>query len=190
MTSVAVDQALIRYAVRLLFEAIGEDWQRPGLSDTPARVARLWAEFIDYDPGVTDTTFASVSTDQLVVLSDLAVWSFCEHHLIPFRCVLALGYIPTGRILGLSKLARLAHQHAHRLQVQEHLVTDIADHLQQITGSLDVAVLARGEHLCMSMRGIRTAGTFTTSAMHGAFREEPAARAEFLALAGVGYGSR
>lgn len=176
----AVDQAKARQAVMMLLEAIGED-PRPGIEDTPARVGRWWAEFIDYHPGKVDTAFDVVQADQMVVVSGVRVWSLCEHHLLPFYADLTMSYLAKDRVLGLSKLGRIAHGHAHRLQIQERLVADIADDLQRLTGSPDVAVLAKGEHLCMTMRGIRTPAMMHTSVMRGAYREQEATRAEFMA---------
>jgi GTP cyclohydrolase I len=175
-------EALLRIGRELLV-AIGEDPDRDGLRDTPRRWADWWREFISYEPGPTDTAFASAEADQMVVVSGMRVWSLCEHHLLPFWCDLSIAYIPAGRVLGLSKFARVAHQFAHRLQVQERLTARVADEVQRLSGSPDVAVLARGEHLCMSMRGIRTPAMMTSSVVRGAFRESDSARAEFLRLA-------
>ena len=163
---------------------IGEDPARPGLADTPARFARWWLEFVDYDPGNLATTFPVSEMDQMVVVGPIRVWSVCEHHLLPFYCDVTVGYVTDERVLGLSKLARIAHQHAHSLQIQERLVEQVADSVVELSGSADVAVLGRGEHLCMSMRGIRSPAIMTTSVMRGSFRESVTARAEFLSLAG------
>lgn len=178
-----VDTPAIEQAIRQILRAIGEDEQREGLKDTPGRVARFWQEFINYDPGNVDVAFESVTTDQMVVVSGVKVWSICEHHLLPFQCAIAIGYIARDKVLGLSKFARIAHQMAHRLQIQERLVHVIADEVERLTESPDVAVVADGEHLCMSIRGIRTPATMTTSVMRGVFFSSPEARAEFLRLA-------
>jgi GTP cyclohydrolase I len=154
----------------------------PGTAETPARVAKWLAEFITYEPGKTDTAFTHVAADQMVIVSGIRVWSLCEHHLLPFWCDLAVGYIPQGTVLGLSKFGRIAHKHAHRLQIQERLVEDINRHVSQLVGHADVAVLARGEHLCMTMRGIQTPALMTSSSMNGVFRR-PEVRQEFLKLA-------
>jgi GTP cyclohydrolase IA len=111
------------------------------------------------------------------------VFSLCEHHLLPFWCDVSIGYVARDKVLGLSKFARVAHQFAHRLQVQERLTHQVADEVERLAGSGDVAVLARGNHLCMAMRGIRSPATMTTSVMRGVFRETPSAREEFLRLA-------
>lgn len=166
---------------RELLVAIGEDPEREGLRDTPARYARWWREFTEYHPGTLDTVFESSSSAEVVSVSGIDVWSLCEHHLLPFACEVTIGYLPQGQVLGLSKFARIAQQHAHRLQLQERLTGDIADSVEKLTGSADVAVLCRGEHLCMSMRGIRTPATMTTAAWRGAF-VDAAVRTDFLAL--------
>ncbi|HZR43140.1 MAG TPA: GTP cyclohydrolase I [Ktedonobacteraceae bacterium] len=167
---------------RELLIALGEDPNREGLLDTPRRWADSWREFIEYDPGTTETTFESVAIDQMVTVSGLRVWSTCEHHLIPFWCDVAIGYIAREKVLGLSKFARIAHQFAHQLQIQERLGQQIADEISRITGTEDVAVVLKGEHLCMSARGIRTPGLMTSSVMRGVFRAEYETRMEFLRL--------
>lgn len=167
---------------RELLIAIGEDPDREGLLDTPRRWADWWREFIEYDPGTTDTVFSSVSTDQMVCVSGLRVFSLCEHHLLPMWCDVAIGYIPTDRILGLSKFARIAQKFAHQLQVQERLGEQIANEVARLTSTEDIAVVLKGEHLCMSSRGIRTPGVMTTSVMRGIFRVEYDTRMEFLRL--------
>ncbi len=167
----------------MLLEAIGEDIQREGLQETPKRFARFWAEFINYEPGDITTTFEAVTVNQMVVVSGIRVWSLCEHHLLPFWCDIAMGYIALDRVLGLSKFARIAHDHAHKLQVQERLVTEIADTLTGLTQSEDVAVLATGEHLCMTMRGIKTPALMKSSVMRGEFLQNADVRHEFLTLA-------
>lgn len=172
---------LERLCAELLL-AIGEDPARPGLIDTPRRFANAWAEFIDYDPGTTDTTFETITTDQMVVVSGMRVWSICEHHLLPFWCDISIGYIAQHKVLGLSKFARIAHQFAHRLQLQERLVDQIADEISHLADTPHVAVLGRGQHLCMVMRGIQTPGIMTSSVMRGLFFDNPIARSEFLSL--------
>ncbi len=178
----SVDKATLVRVARDLLEAIGENPDREGLQETPRRFADWWGEFIDYAPGETETCFASTSTDQMVCVSGIRVWSICEHHLLPFWCDVAIGYIPKGYVLGLSKFARIAHQFAHRLQLQEQLGEQIADEICRIVGSDDVAVVLKGEHLCMSARGIRTPCTMTSSVMRGCFRERSETRQEFLRL--------
>jgi GTP cyclohydrolase IA len=166
-----------------LLEEIGENPDRPGLVDTPRRWAQVWMEFIHYEPGTLETTFASATSDQMIVVSGMRVWSFCEHHLLPFWCDVAVAYIAKDVVIGLSKIARIAHAMAHKLQIQEQLGLDIAETIQRVTQTDDVGVLLSGEHLCMSMRGIKTPGRMTTSVMRGEFLTNDAARAEFLSLA-------
>lgn len=172
---------LVDVARQLLTE-IGENPDRDGLRDTPKRFARWWREFIDYEPGGVEALFESTTTSQMVIVSDIQVWSLCEHHLLPFNCYVTIAYRPTGRLLGLSKFARVAHRHAHKLQVQERLATEIAHAIADITGAADVAVIARGEHLCMTMRGIKTGALMTSTAFLGAFGEDDSLRGELLAL--------
>jgi GTP cyclohydrolase IA len=157
---------------------------RAGLADTPQRCARLWGEFIDHDPGRYDTRFEleAETSEDLVVVSGISEWSYCEHHLLPFVTDISIGYLPNGHILGLSKFGRIARMAAHHLQVQERLVADIADQLLKVIGTEHVAVVARGVHLCMWMRGVRSPAVMTTSAMRGRFREDLNLRQEFLAL--------
>lgn len=174
--------ALLRLGRELLV-ALGEDPEREGLRETPRRFADAWREFVEYAPGKTETVFETTHADQLVVVSGMRVWSMCEHHLLPFWCDITIGYLTQGRVLGLSKFARLAHQAAHRLQLQERLVEEIAQEVCRLTGTEDVAVLAQGRHLCMEARGIRTPGLMTSSVMLGAFRSRHEARMEFLTLA-------
>jgi len=163
--------------------AIGEDPERPGIVKTPYRFAKWWREFIEYDPGKIDTVFEAVTTDQLVIVSGMRVWSVCEHHLLPFWCDISVGYLATDKVLGLSKFARIAHKHAHKPQIQERLVHEIADEVQAITGSPHVAVLGQGKHLCMIMRGVKTDGLMVSSVMRGLFRESGSASAEFMRAA-------
>ncbi|MER6218504.1 GTP cyclohydrolase I [Streptomyces sp. NPDC001674] len=178
----SVDVSRIEDLVRQILIEIGEDPTREGLQDTPRRYAKWWREFVDYDPGTVDTVFTSVTAGQTVLVSGITVWSLCEHHLLPFNCTLAIAYRPQTSMLGLSKFARIAQRHAHKLQVQERLVVDIADEITELTGSTDVAVIGRGEHLCMTMRGIRTPSLMSSSVFRGEFEKSDAARAELFAL--------
>ncbi len=180
----SVDRTQIAGLVEELLIAIGEDPNRPGIRETPRRVANWWGEFIDYEPGKVDTAFEAVTADQMVVVSGMRVWSLCEHHLLPLWCDVSVGYIADGKVLGLSKFARIAHKHAHRLQLQEQLVHGIAEEVAGLTGSRDVAVYAEGQHLCMIMRGVKTPGVMKSSVMLGAFRENAETRAEFLRMVG------
>ncbi|RBM04622.1 GTP cyclohydrolase I [Streptomyces sp. PT12] len=168
-----VDTARVAELYRELLAALGQDPRREGLRDTPERVAAWWEEFLDHDPGRTDTVFAQdldAATETMVVVRGIGVWSLCEHHLLPMRLHLAIGYRPAGQVLGLSKFARIAAAHAHRLQVQERIVDGIARDVAAATGSEDVGVVADGEHLCMSMRGVRQPSARTVSvSFTGAF---------------------
>lgn len=174
----------VKDLTRQLLEAIGEDPNRPGLLDTPRRVADYWREFIEYDPGNQNTTFESVTVDQMVVVSGMRVWSMCEHHMLPFWCDVSVGYITDKKVLGLSKFGRVAKKHSRKLQIQERLVADIADDIMAIIGTKNVAVVARGEHLCMTMRGIEMPAVMTSSSINGSFKQQQT-RAEFLDLAQV-----
>ena len=169
---------------RDLLRALGEDPDREGLRDTPRRWASMWREFIVYDAGNIETSFQPIIADQMVVARDIKVWSMCEHHLVPFWCRVSIGYIPDKQLLGLSKFARIAFKHAHRLQVQERLVEQIACEIVEVTRCPDVAVIASGEHLCMTARGVRTQAEFSTSIMKGKFKHAAETRAEFMAIAG------
>jgi GTP cyclohydrolase I len=184
----AVDVARIEAAVRELLAAIGEDPDRPGLQDTPARVARAYAETfagLQQDPyDVLATTFDE-GHDELVLVKDIPMFSTCEHHLVPFHGVAHVGYIPglDGRVTGLSKLARLVEVYARRPQVQERMTRQIADSLYEVLKPRGVIVVIEAEHLCMAMRGIRKPGATTmTSAVRGIFRENAPTRSEAMGL--------
>jgi GTP cyclohydrolase I len=181
-----VDEGKLKEACKLILEAIGEDPAREGLRETPRRFAGFWKEFIDYSPGNYDTTFEAYNTDQLVLVRGLRVWSLCEHHLLPFFADVTIGYLSENKIIGLSKFGRIAQKHAHKLQLQERLVQEIADEIGQVAKTTSVAVVASGEHLCMTMRGIKMPCVFTSSAMSGKFLELATLRAEFLSLSGAG----
>ena len=183
-----IDRARVEAAVRELLLAIGEDPDRPGLQDTPARVARAYVETfagLRQDPyEVLATTFAE-DHDELVLVKDIPMYSICEHHLVPFHGVAHVGYIPgdDGRVTGLSKLARLVEVFARRPQVQERMTAQIADALQEVLKPRGTIVVIEAEHLCMAMRGIRKPGATTvTSAVRGIFRENLATRTEAMSL--------
>jgi GTP cyclohydrolase I len=183
----AFDHARAEAAVRELLIAVGEDPDREGLHDTPARVARAYAELfagLRQRPDDVLTTTFDLGHDEMVLVKDIEVFSTCEHHLVPFHGVAHVGYIPShdGRITGLSKLARLVDVFAKRPQVQERLTTQIADALVRILEPRGVIVVVECEHLCMSMRGVRKPGARTiTSAVRGQLRD-PATRAEAMSL--------
>ena len=174
-------------AVRDLLIAIGEDPDRDGLRDTPVRVARAYQEMfrgLQMDPDEVLTTTFDIGHDEMVLVKDIELYSTCEHHLVPFHGVAHIGYIPndTGRITGLSKLARLVDVFAKRPQVQERLTTQVADSLVRILEPRGAIVVLEAEHLCMSMRGVRKPGAKTvTSAVRGSLRD-PATRAEAMSL--------
>ncbi|WP_394276325.1 GTP cyclohydrolase I FolE [Luteococcus sp.] len=182
-----VDQERIAAAVREILFAIGEDPDREGLQETPARVARSYTELfagVGKDPAELLGTTFDVSHDEMVLVRDIELWSMCEHHLVPFTGVAHVGYIPAkdGRVTGLSKLARLVDLYAKRPQVQERLTTQVADAIVEHLHARGVIVVIECEHLCMTMRGVRKPGAKTvTSAVRGYLRE-PATRAEAMAL--------
>lgn len=176
-----IDHDKVKSLVRELLTALGEDPDREGLKETPRRIANFWREFIEYEPGKLDTTFSSVTHNQMVAVTGMRVWSMCEHHMLPFWCDVSVAYIADDKVLGLSKFARIAHKHAHKLTLQEQLVSDIAYELKQALGTDDVAVMAKGEHLCMTMRGIQTPHRMISSALSGKFHQ-PDQRAEFFRL--------
>ncbi len=183
-----IDQARLERVARELLLAIGENPNREGLKETPRRFASWWKEFIEHDSGNTNTFFEPITTDQMVVVSGMKVWSICEHHLLPFWAEITIGYIAEERVLGLSKFARIAHRHAHRLQIQERMVHQIADEVEALVRKKNVAVMARGEHLCMSMRGVKTPAMMTTSVLRGIFRYSSDARMGFLTVVFDGLG--
>ncbi|WP_278314325.1 GTP cyclohydrolase I FolE [Lolliginicoccus levis] len=182
------NQARAEAAVRELLLAIGEDPDRDGLAETPARVARAYAELfagLHTDPdSVLDKTFDE-GHEELVLVKDIPMYSTCEHHLVPFHGVAHVGYIPgpTGRVTGLSKLARVVDLYAKRPQVQERLTSQIADALMRKLEPRGAIVVIEAEHLCMAMRGIRKPGaTTTTSAVRGILKTSPISRSEALDL--------
>ncbi|AOS61173.1 GTP cyclohydrolase I FolE [Actinoalloteichus hymeniacidonis] len=184
----AFDQPRAEAAVRELLLACGEDPDREGLRDTPARVGRAYQEmfaglFTDPDE-VLDKTFDE-GHDEMVLVTDIPIYSYCEHHLLPFHGSAHVGYIPNqqGRVTGLSKLARVVDLYARRPQVQERLTSQVADALVRKLDPRGVIVVIEAEHLCMSMRGVRKPGArTTTSAVRGLFRSSPSSRAEALDL--------
>jgi GTP cyclohydrolase IA len=186
--SPAVDQVRIEGAVREILLAIGEDPDRDGLRDTPARVARAYAEQFAGLRGVPEdvlTTVFDADHDEMVLVRDIELYSTCEHHLTPFFGFAHVGYIPNekGQITGLSKLARLVDLYARRPQVQERMTSQIADALMSVLEPSGVIVVIEAEHLCMSMRGVRKPGAKTvTSAVRGIIRESDRTRAEAMSL--------
>jgi len=182
-----MDREKIMQAVRLLLEGIGEDPERPGIMQTPARVADMCEEIfsgLHTDPLSVLTVLRSEYHDEIVLIKDIPFYSICEHHLLPFIGVAHVAYIPDGRRLtGLSKLARVVEIHAKRPQVQERLTAEIADTLMKGLRPRGVLCVIEAEHLCMTMRGVKKPGAKTvTSVVRGIFRENPATRAEAMAL--------
>jgi GTP cyclohydrolase IA len=181
-----VDQGRVAAAVREILVAIGEDPDREGLRATPARVARMYAEIfsgVHEDPGAHLSATFEADHDELVLVRDIPLYSICEHHLLPWVGRAHVAYIPgeSGRITGLSKLARLVEGFAKRPQVQERLTSQVADTLVRMLDPLGVVVVVEAEHLCMSMRGVEKPGAITvTSAVRGHFLTSAAARAEVL----------
>jgi GTP cyclohydrolase I len=184
--SPAVDLARAERAVADLLAALGQDPTSEQLADTPRRVAAGYAELLT-PVTFTPTTFPNdEGYDQLVLVRAIPFSSLCQHHLLPFTGVAHVGYLPAGRILGLSKLARVVELYARRLQLQERLTTQVADWLQAQLAPKGVGVVLEAEHQCMTLRGVRAAGTRTvTSALHGLLRSDPRSRQEFLALTGA-----
>lgn len=183
-----VDQDKVREAVRLLLEGIGEDPTREGLVETPDRVARMYSELCDgMDRSASEhlsKTFA-VSGDDLVIERDITFYSLCEHHMLPFYGKAAIGYIPNGRVAGLSKLARTVEVFARRLQLQEQLTAQVADALMAELDCRGAIVYMEAEHMCMTMRGVQKPGTKTaTLARRGAFVENPELEARFFRMLG------
>ena len=187
MTPASIDLERVERAVRELLLAIGEDPDRDGLIDTPARVARSYVEIfagIGQKPEDVLTTSFEIGHEELILVRDIEVYSTCEHHLVPFHGVAHVGYIPghDGRVTGLSKLARLVDVYARRPQVQERMTSQIADAICEHLKPLGAMVVVECEHLCMSMRGVRRPGARTiTSAVRGQLRD-PATRAEAMGL--------
>ena len=184
----AVDQGRIERAVREILLAVGENPDRDGLLDTPARVARMYAEQfagMRQNPEDVLTTVFDSEHDEIVLVRDIDLYSMCEHHLVPFFGQAHIGYIPNekGKITGLSKLARLVDVYARRPQVQERMTCQVADALMRVLEPRGVFVVLEAEHLCMSMRGVRKPGAKTvTSAVRGLFRENARSRAEAMSL--------
>ena len=182
------DEAKIRNAINDIIEAIGEDPKREGLVGTPERVAEMYAELfggMKLDPGEELKVGFEIGHREMVVLRDIPFYSMCEHHLLPFYGVAHIGYIPSeeGRIVGISKLARVVEIISKRPQLQERMTTGIADTIMDAIKPEGVAVVLRAEHLCMIMRGIKKPGSnVITSAIRGIFKRKAASRAEFFAI--------
>lgn len=181
-----VDLPRIEAAVRAILAAVGEDPDRDGLLETPARVARMYAEMfagLKSDPGRHLAKVFVEDYDEIVVVRDISFCSMCEHHLLPFTGRAHIAYLPDGKVVGLSKLARVVEEVARRPQVQERLTQTVADLVEDRLSSRGVAVICEATHSCMTMRGVRKPGSLClTSAMRGIFRNDPKSRAEVLEL--------
>ena len=190
-TVASVDAPRIERAMLEIIEALGEDPLREGLVDTPARVARMYMELFEglrIDPADYLKVGFEASHDEMVILRDIPFYSVCEHHFMPFHGIAAVGYIPDGRVVGISKLARLVEGYARRPQLQERLTSQVADALMDTLHPDGVAVIIEAEHLCMTQRGIKKPGSsMVTSAMKGIFRSNVSSRAEVMQLI---YGNR
>jgi len=183
-----LDKAKIRTAVAAIIEAIGEDPKREGLADTPKRVAEMYAELfkgLDVDPKKELAVGYELGHREMVIVRDIPFYSMCEHHLLPFYGMAHIGYIPDvkGRVVGISKLARVVEIIASRPQIQERMTTEIADTIMDGLKPSGVAVVVQAEHMCMIMRGVKKPGSnIITSAIRGAFRSKAESRAEFFSL--------
>lgn len=179
-----VDQQKVEQAVRLLLEGIGEDPTREGLVETPARVARMYTELaggMDQDAREHLSRTFSVASNDLVIERDITFYSLCEHHMLPFYGHATIGYIPNGRVAGLSKLARTVEVFARRLQLQEQLTAQIADALMEYLTPQGAIVMLEAEHMCMTMRGVQKPGTQTvTLARRGVFETDPSFEERFF----------
>ena len=184
----AFDRAKIEQGVRLILEGIGDDPERPGIQDTPRRVASMYEEIfggVGKDPKDVVTVIRGAGHDEMIMVRDIPLFASCEHHLIPFVGKAHVAYVPNrdGRITGLSKIARLVDLLSRRPQVQERLTTEIAETLEQALEPRGVFVLIEAEHLCMTMRGVKKPGSITaTSAVRGVFRSDARTRGEALEL--------
>lgn len=181
-----VDLARIEKAVLEILAAVGEDCHREGLKETPQRVARMYAELLagaHHDPNEHLASIFHEKYDEIVLLRDIPFYSICEHHLMPFIGKAHVAYLPAGKVLGISKLARVVDTFARRLQLQERLTDQIADFLMQQLSPQGVSVVLEASHSCMTIRGIRKPGAvMVTSALRGIFKRDPRSRAEVLTL--------
>ena len=183
-----IDETAIAAAVESMLKAIGDDPKREGLKETPQRVARMYAEIfsgIDKNPADDLKVGYELGHREMVILKDIPFYSMCEHHLLPFSGVVHIGYVPgkDGRVVGISKLARVVETVARRPQIQERMVTEIADAIVDGLNPDGVGVVIAAEHMCMTMRGIKKPGSrVITSALRGGFAKRPATRAEFMSL--------
>jgi len=185
-TQVGTNREKIEHHIKEILKLVGEDVEREGLLDTPARVTRMYEEiFAGYEVDPRDALGVAFDEnhEELVIVKDITYYSQCEHHMAPFFGKVHIGYIPSGKIAGLSKFARLVEAISRRLQVQERITTEIADIMDEVLMPHGVMVVVEGEHLCMCARGVKKPGSKTvTMATRGSFRTDAAQRAEFLSL--------
>jgi len=172
-----------------IIESIGEDLTRPGLADTPKRAAKaisyLTRGYVQNIDEVVNGALFPSECNEMVIVKDIELYSLCEHHMLPFTGKAHIGYIPNGKVLGLSKVARIVDMYASRLQIQESLTHQIAETIESVTGAKGVGVVVEAKHLCMMMRGVEKQNSMMqTSAMFGTFRSNQATRSEFLQLLG------
>lgn len=181
-----IDSERIKKAVREILLAVGEDVEREGLKDTPDRVARMYAELLGgmrEDPEKHLRSVFTETYEEIVLLRNIPFYSICEHHMMPFIGVAHVAYLPSGKVLGVSKLARIVDSFARRLQTQERLTYQIADFLKTNLKSQGVAVVLEASHSCMTIRGIKKPGsTMVTSALRGIFKRDPKSRSEIMSL--------
>lgn len=181
-----IDLDRLQRSIATVLEALGEDPSREGLRDTPRRIAQMYEEIfggLAVDPREYLRVGFEVAHDEMVILRNIPFYSMCEHHFLPFHGEAHVGYVPDGRVVGISKLARVVEGYARRPQIQEQLTSQVAEAIMEVLTPDGVAVVIEAEHLCMTMRGVRKPGSrMITSAMRGDFRRSAVTRAEFLAL--------
>lgn len=185
-----IDQDKIKQAVRMLLEGMGEDPEREGLLETPDRIARMYTEIfagMEENPKVPLSKVFSVEDSEMVLEKDIVFYSMCEHHMLPFYGKAHIAYIPDGKVVGLSKLARTVEVYAKRLQIQERMTTQIADAIMEYLAPKGVMVVLEAEHMCMTMRGVKKPGSKTVSvATKGVFAEDAAMQNRFFQLLSLG----
>ncbi len=177
-----VDKKKVEEGVKLILDGINEDKNRNGLIDTPKRIANFYSEWLEYNKKINYTVFEE-KYENMVIVKDIPIYSLCEHHMLPFFGTIHIGYIPSKKVIGLSKISKIAQKYSRRLQIQERIGKQIADEIEVALKPKGIMVVIETEHLCMSMRGVRTPGSTTiTSEVRGAFRDEQKTREEFLIL--------
>lgn len=170
------------YHCEQILDLLGQDLDDENLIETPHRMAKYLYEFLNYEPGNHETSFQSITADQLVMVRDIPFWSLCAHHLLFFQGTVSVAYLTGEKVIGLSKIPRIVQKHAHKLQLQEKLAHDISNELSKILETESVAVVIKGNHSCMQARGIKSEGDMVTSVLKGQFRDETAVRIEFFSL--------